>query len=191
MCSTVIHSPGLAFQECTGSCYENVPAPKAVSSLYDVNTWSDCIGYRIEIVCLIATINHPTYNTSQTQWNQWPTTTRRWCCETYPAGNVDISRYLAIPGSPRVTILLANSVRKLVYCLVKHSSSPDFKFSSNVSHPFVWITGPATDPSLRKRKYKAKVLPDLMIEDICLSCYQNSKWMYSIIVLRLTQLQHT
>ena len=30
--STVITSPGPAFQECTGSYHENVPAPKAVSS---------------------------------------------------------------------------------------------------------------------------------------------------------------
>ena len=30
--STVMTSPGPAFQECTRSCHENVPAPKAVSS---------------------------------------------------------------------------------------------------------------------------------------------------------------
>ena len=30
--STVMTSPGPAFQECTGSCCENVPAPKAGSS---------------------------------------------------------------------------------------------------------------------------------------------------------------
>ena len=30
--STVMTSPGTAFQECTGSCHENVPAPNAVSS---------------------------------------------------------------------------------------------------------------------------------------------------------------
>ena len=30
--STVMTSPGLAFQECSGSCYENVPTPKGLSS---------------------------------------------------------------------------------------------------------------------------------------------------------------
>ena len=30
--STVMTSPGPALQECTGSCHENVPAPKVVSS---------------------------------------------------------------------------------------------------------------------------------------------------------------
>ena len=29
--STVMHSPGPAFLECTGSCRENVPAQKAIS----------------------------------------------------------------------------------------------------------------------------------------------------------------
>ena len=42
--STVMTSPGPALQECTGSCYENVPAQKAVSSVCDVDRWSDCIG---------------------------------------------------------------------------------------------------------------------------------------------------
>ena len=32
VCLFVFHSPGPAFQECTGSCHENVPVPKAVSS---------------------------------------------------------------------------------------------------------------------------------------------------------------
>ena len=37
-------SPGPAFQECTGSCHGNVPAPKAVSSQSGIDRWSDCIG---------------------------------------------------------------------------------------------------------------------------------------------------
>ena len=36
-------------------------------------------------------------------------------------------------GFPRVTILLANSVLMLVYCLEKHSRPPDLKSSPNVS----------------------------------------------------------
>ena len=50
-------------------------------------------------------------------------------------------------GSPRVTILSASSVRTMVHCVVKYSRPPDLKSSSNVSLPFAWITGPATDPS--------------------------------------------
>ena len=52
------------------------------------------------------------------------------------------------PGSPRLTILSASSVRTLVHCVVKYSRPPDLKSSSNVSLSFAWITGPATDPSL-------------------------------------------
>ena len=42
-------SPGPAFQECTGSCHENVPTPNAVSPLSPnlqsaIDRWSDCIG---------------------------------------------------------------------------------------------------------------------------------------------------
>ena len=46
------------------------------------------------------------------------------------------------PGSPRLTILSASSVRTLVHCVVKYSRPPDLKSSSNVSLPFAWITGP-------------------------------------------------
>ena len=68
-------------------------------------------------------------------------------CGMYPAGKVDISRHLAIPGSLRLTILSASPVWTLVHCVVKHSRPPDLKSSTNVSLPFAWITGPATDPS--------------------------------------------
>jgi hypothetical protein len=37
-------SPGPAFQECTGSCHVNVPAPKAVPSQSVIDRWSDFIG---------------------------------------------------------------------------------------------------------------------------------------------------
>ena len=66
-------------------------------------------------------------------------------CGMYPAGKVAISLQVytySPPGSPGVTILSASSVRTL-----KHSRPPDLKSSSNVSLPFAWITGPATDPS--------------------------------------------
>ena len=46
-----------------------------------------------------------------------------------------------------MTILSASSVRTLAFIEMKHSRPPDLKSSSNVSLPFAWITGPATDPS--------------------------------------------
>ena len=62
----------------------------------------------------------------------------------YPAGKVAIFRHLATPRFPKcdhtVSKLNANSE-------VKYSRPPDLKSSSNVSLPFAWITGPATDPS--------------------------------------------
>ena len=36
----------------------------------------------------------------------------------------------------------------MAFIEMKHSRPPDLKSSSNVSLPFAWITGPATDPSL-------------------------------------------
>ena len=48
-----------------------------------------------------------------------------------------------------MTILSASSVQTLVHCVVKYSRPPDLEPSSNVSLPFAWITGPATDPSLK------------------------------------------
>ena len=72
-------------------------------------------------------------------------------CGMYPTGKVAISRRLAIPGFPSMTILLASSVRMLVHCVVKYSRPPDLTSSSNVSLQFAWITGPTTDPSSNKQ----------------------------------------
>ena len=47
--------PGPAFQECTGSCHENVPAPKVASSVLQ-STDGLTVLARIEIVA----INRPT-----------------------------------------------------------------------------------------------------------------------------------
>ena len=66
-------------------------------------------------------------------------------CRMYHAGKVGISRHLRF--SPGVTILSASSVRMLTFIEMKHSRPPDLKSSSNVSLPFSWITGPATDTS--------------------------------------------
>ena len=49
-------SPGPAFQECTGPCHENVPAPKVVSSDLRSTDGLTVLLVRIEIVA----INHPT-----------------------------------------------------------------------------------------------------------------------------------
>ena len=62
--STVMTSPGPAFQECTGSCHENVPAPKAVSS--DLRSADGLtVLARIEIVAILVHYQ-PSYNTSHT-----------------------------------------------------------------------------------------------------------------------------
>ena len=45
-------SPGPAFQECTGSCLENGPAPKAVSSNLQL-TDGPTVLVRIEIVAIL------------------------------------------------------------------------------------------------------------------------------------------
>ena len=55
---------GPVFQECTGSCHENVPTPKAVSS--DLRLTDGLTGLaRIEIVAILVHYL-PSYNTSHT-----------------------------------------------------------------------------------------------------------------------------
>ena len=58
-------SPGPAFQDCTLSCHENVPVPKAVSSdLLSADGLT--VLARIEIVTILVHYQ-PSYNTSHTQ----------------------------------------------------------------------------------------------------------------------------
>ena len=66
------------------------------------------------------------------------------CCGMYPAGKVDISGHLAIPGFPQSDHTVG---KPSVDCVVKHSRPPDLKSSSNVSLPFTWITGPQSRES--------------------------------------------
>ena len=114
------------------------------TQLMRVNRWSDCKGYRIEIVCLIGTLSTILPHFTHTMKPSDP---------LLPLGDVSCrqSCHLLTPshplGSPRVTTLSASSVRTLVHCVAKHSRPPDLKSSSKVSLPFAWITGPATDPS--------------------------------------------
>ena len=63
--STVMTSPGSAFQECTGSCHENVPAPKAVSSVLRSTDGLTVLAW-IDIVAILVHYQ-PSYNTSHTQ----------------------------------------------------------------------------------------------------------------------------
>ena len=97
-----MHSPGPAFQECTGSCYDNDPGPKAVSSVCDVDRWSDCIGYRIEIVCIIGTLSTILQHFTHTMKPRDPLLLADFTLRygMYPAGKVDISQHLTIPGFP-------------------------------------------------------------------------------------------
>ena len=94
-------SPGPAFQECTGSCHENVPAPKAVSS--DLRSTDGLtVLARIKIVAILVHYQ-PSYNTSHTMKPSNPLllTDVTLRCRMYPAGKVDISQHLAIPGFPQ------------------------------------------------------------------------------------------
>ena len=58
-------SPGPAFQECTGSCHENVHTPKAVSSNLRLTDGLTVLA-RIEIVAILVHYQL-SYNTSHTQ----------------------------------------------------------------------------------------------------------------------------
>ena len=89
--STVMTSPGPALQECPGSCHENVPAPKAVSS--DLRSTDGLTVFAwIEIVAILVHYQ-PSYNTSHTMKPNDPLlladVTLR--CGMYPADKVDIS----------------------------------------------------------------------------------------------------
>ena len=84
-------SPGPAFQECTGSCHENFSAPNRVSS--DLQSADGLtVLARIEIVAILVQYqpSDPLLLADVTKLHG-----------IYPAGKVDISRHLAIPGFPQ------------------------------------------------------------------------------------------
>ena len=76
---------------CIGSCRENVPAQKAVSS----NLQSTDGLARIEIVA------HYEQHFTMKPVDPMQLTDVTLHCEMYPAGKVDISQHLAIPGFPK------------------------------------------------------------------------------------------
>ena len=91
--------PAHAFQECTGSCHENVPAPKAVSSNLQ-STDGLTVLARIKIFAILVQYQ-PSYNTSHTMKPSDPLLLLADVtlhCGMYPAGKIDISQHLAIPG---------------------------------------------------------------------------------------------
>ena len=138
--STLMTSPEPAFQKCTGSCFENVSTPKAVSS--DLrSTDSLTVLARIEIVAILIHYQ-PSYNTSHTQWN--PVTQ---CCSPM-SRNVFCRQnwHLSTPSHLWVP-------SKWLFCLQAQcwrwftvTSWPQVILKC--LPPFAWITGPATDPSL-------------------------------------------
>ena len=94
-------SPGTIFQECTRSCHENVPAPKVVS--FDLlSTDGLTILAWIEIIAM-SVYYQPSHSTSHTMKPSDPLlltdVTLRY--GMHPAGKVDISQDLAIPGFPQ------------------------------------------------------------------------------------------
>jgi hypothetical protein len=98
-------SPGPAFQECTGSCHENVPAPKGpkggiIRSVID--RWSDCIGQDRDsshLGTLSTILQHFTHTMKPSDPLLLADVSLR--CGMYPADKVDISQHLAIPGFPQ------------------------------------------------------------------------------------------
>ena len=132
------------------------PSPYTTNSVFLIprqalsshwHQWMVWLQDRIEIVCQIGTLSTILQHCTHTQWNRDPLllTDGTLRCWIYPTGKVVISCHLATPGFP-MTILSASSVRTLVHCVVMYSRPPDLKSSSNVSPPFPWTTGPATDP---------------------------------------------
>ena len=91
-----------AFQECTESCHENVPAPKAVSSDLQLTDGLTVL-VRIEIVTVLAHYQ-PSYNTSHTvkPSDLLLLADVTLHCRIYPAGKVDISQHLAGYSNLRV-----------------------------------------------------------------------------------------
>ena len=67
-----------------------------------LNRWSDYIGYRIEIECLIGVLS-TILHTSHTMKSSDPLllVNGTFRCGMYPAGKVAISRHLVTPGFPR------------------------------------------------------------------------------------------
>ena len=125
------------FQECTGTCLENVIIWSAIKR------WSDCIGQdkdSCHLGTLSTILQHFTHHETQ-----WPAP----ACRCHFA-LLDVSRrrncqiltpcHPLVP--PRVTILSPSLVQTLVHYVVKHSRPPDLKSSSNISIPCAWITGP-------------------------------------------------
>ena len=107
--------------------------------------WSDCIGYRIEIVYLFGTIStiqqHFTHNE-----NQWPPAARRWHLALW-----DVSQSkVVIAWHPQVPWVWPYC--RQAQCGHWHSLKWSIADLLTSSHPQMsachWITGPARDPSL-------------------------------------------
>ena len=85
--STAMVLPGPAFQECTGSCHENVSNPTAVSSVLRLKD-------SLTVLARILVHYQPSYNTSHTH-NETSDplllAENTLQCGMNPAGKVDIS----------------------------------------------------------------------------------------------------
>jgi hypothetical protein len=91
--------PGPAFQEYTGSCHENVPAP-VLFGLQSTDGLT--VLAQIKIVAILV-YYQPFYNTSHTMKSSGPLLLANvpLHCRMYPSGKVDISWHLAIPVFPQ------------------------------------------------------------------------------------------
>ena len=81
----------------------NVPAPKAVSSYSAIDRWSDYIGQLVgdsrHLGTLSTILQHCTHTMKPSDPLLLANVALR--CGMYPAGKVDISGHLAIPGFPQ------------------------------------------------------------------------------------------
>ena len=99
--------------------------------------WSDCISYRIEIVCLISTLATILQRCTHNE-THWPTAARQ--CHfalqdvSHPAGKVTISQHLATPGFSQFMneLLLKCSCVRL--CTKSTRWMKDLQMRTNLSH---------------------------------------------------------
>ena len=97
-------------KEVRPSPYTGVPKAGVIISPVSTDGVTNCIGYRIEIVCLISTLSTILQHFTHTMKFSDPLLlladdTLLW--GLYPRGKVAISQHLISPGSPVVTIMSA------------------------------------------------------------------------------------
>ena len=127
----------------------NVPALKVVSSQSVMDRWSDYIGQFVgdshHLGPLSTILKHFTYNETQ-----WPTAAHRW---HFALRDISCRQkcHLSTPSHSQVPPVWPYCWQaQCEHWFTVQWSIADL-LTSNVSLPFAWITGLATDPSLFQR----------------------------------------